>query len=120
MVNNLFESIVIAAFGDDIADVISIYGNLFERLHINVDEYEEQLSSCDFSDVEELSTLFKRILIEEAKNNNIIPEEWDIEEYFSLYEDFSIICSDVDNLEEIEQVAQDFKDWTGIEIGILK
>lgn len=94
--------------------------NLFERLYINVDEYEEQLSSCDFSDVEELSTLFKQILIEEAKYNDIIPKEWDIEEYFNLYEDFSIICSDVDNLEKIEQVVQNFKDWTGIEIDVLK
>lgn len=118
MVNNLFEFIIAQEHGDSLADLISVYGDLFEKLHIHLCDYEEDFAWQDWDDEDDLQAKFKRILLKEAQDNDIIPEDWDIEESFNFYNDFSIVGG-YDDRDVIINVVTDFKDWTGIELDII-
>lgn len=122
MVNNLFEFFVAVEHGEFIVDILSLYGNLFERLHIYLDEYEEDFQQIILSDEDKLQTTLKKILLKEAQNNGIIPEFWDIDERFELDGEFAIRNNDPedqDDIKDVQDVVTDFKDWTGIELDII-
>lgn len=122
MVNDIFETFITLEHGIEVADVLSIYGNLFEKLHIHIDDYEDDFTYVSFDDEDDLQNIFKKILLKEAQNNGIIPENWDIEERFELDGDFAIINNDPedrDDIKDIQDIVVDFKDWTGIELDII-
>ena len=119
MVNDLFKFCVIQEHGEYVADILSLYGNLFERLGIHIDDYEDECNWTDWDDEDNLQAIFKKILLKEAQDNGIIPDFIDIDEQFNIDGDFAIYKSSKDDNQLIQDIVTDFKDWTGIELNII-
>lgn len=111
---NIFRDFVEINFDYDIVDVLDTYESLFERLYIDLGSYEDEIRNpWDGNDLQET---FKLILLNEAQNNGIIPETWDIYQNFDVEESFAIVNYDDFDEEEINKVIEDFEDWCGLKL----
>lgn len=100
--------------GYDFLDTLETYESIFNELGINLYEYEEEFDYNSTTYYEDLDTVCKKILLIEAKLNDIIPEGWDIDEKFEYNSGFYII----DNTDEAKDIQDSFKAWAGITLGI--
>lgn len=109
---NIFEDYIYNV-NYDIYDVLSTYQTVFDILNINICDYADSFSQYSWEDPDELQCIFKCILLSEAQENGIIPDDVDIESCFDVDCEFAIHSSRVENY---KQVVADFKDWCGIEL----
>lgn len=94
-------------------DVLSTYEIIFNKLNINICKYEDDFSNWD--NPEHLQEILKRILLYEAMEEGIISDELDTYEDFDLEDEFAISK----NVEDYEQIIEDFYNWCGIKLNIF-
>lgn len=109
---NIFESWV-NIVNYDIYDVLSTYERLFNELDIDISDYKDDF--YEWTDAEILQDNCKKILLYEAQEEGIIPDEIDIFDCFSVDYEFAINSE----VEDYEKIVKDFEDWCGIKLNVL-
>lgn len=98
-------------------DILAAVESLFNKLDINISEYEDNFQCSDW-DSDSLRETLCKILLYKAQEEEIIPETADIDECFKTYGDLAIKSSEFDT-DICEQIVKDFEDWCGIKLDII-
>lgn len=104
----------IEATNYDILDVLETYEDIINELEIDIStEYLDDNAIV-------LQEQLKTIIVKKAQDEEIIPENWDIDECFNLDRRFAIIFNpEIMTEDEMFRVVSDFKDWCGIDLQII-
>lgn len=114
----LFQDFVEENFGYNIVDVLETYESLFKELLVDTSKHSDLLNVYD---ADELQCNLKSILLFQAQEDGIIPDDWDIDDWFDVDECFSICVPDEvteEQNEQIMKVVDAFEDWCGIHLSI--
>ncbi len=113
--SNLFAAYIEYNHGFDILNTLDIFDDIYDRLDIDVCEVVDSLDNLT---LEELSHILKKSILVQAVNLAIIPDSWNLEEWFCLDNDF--VCTPPKNCdkEEVQNVMNKFNDWSNLDIDI--
>ena len=93
-----------------IYNTLLTYKDIFDKVKIDITQYESNFRWEDW-ECENLQKTLNKILLLKAKEEGVIPEHIDIDEYFyDLYRGIFIEKT----CENYQDIIKNFKDWCGI------
>lgn len=110
---NIFRDFIEANFSYDILDVLDTYAELFNQLGIDISDDSRVINPWND---DELQCSLKWILLETAKDNNIIPADFNLIEHCDYDDPF--ILGSIEDLDKVNRIAKAFKDWCGLTLTI--
>lgn len=112
---NIFRDFVEAQLGENCVELLESYESLFNKLNIDLSDYPDVALSNNYY---ELNESLRWVILIEAQDINIIPDNWVIWDMFNYEDPFNLCNSNNIDEEEIKEIVKKFEDWCGLNITI--
>lgn len=110
---SIFRDFVEVQLGEDCVRLLESYESLFNKLNIDLSEHPDVALANNYY---ELNESLRWVILIEAQDNNIIPNNWIIWDMFNPEDPFDLCNSNNIDEEELKEVVKKFEDWCGFNL----